>query len=70
MSIKDTRACIHAVLDGTIHDSDFRTTKVFGFSVPNHIDGVDPKVLFPREAWADEWEYEKARDKLAQMFYR
>lgn len=68
MSIKDTRACIHAVLDGTIHDSDFRTTKVFGFSVPNHIDGVDPKVLFPREAWADEWEYEKARDKLAQMF--
>ena len=68
MSLKDTRACIDAILDGSIHESEFRTTHTFGFSVPNTLAHLDTKVLFPREAWADEAEYEIARDKLAAMF--
>ncbi len=68
MSIKNTRACINAVLDGTINQSEFRTTKTFGMSVPNTLGDIDPKVLFPREAWADEMAFERARDGLAQMF--
>ncbi|MBU0721822.1 phosphoenolpyruvate carboxykinase (ATP) [bacterium] len=68
MSIKDTRACINAILDGTINKSEFRTTKTFGLSVPNTLGDVNPKVLFPREAWKDESEFEKTRDALAQMF--
>ncbi|MBU1658644.1 phosphoenolpyruvate carboxykinase (ATP) [bacterium] len=68
MSIKDTRACINAVLDGTINKSEFRTTKTFRLSVPNTLGDVNPKVLFPREAWEDKEAYDKARDKLAQMF--
>ena len=68
MSLKDTRTCIDSILDGSIHESEFRTTKTFGFSVPNTLAHLDTKVLFPREAWADEAEYEIARDKLAAMF--
>jgi phosphoenolpyruvate carboxykinase (ATP) len=68
MSIKDTRACINAILDGTINKSEFRTTKTFRFSVPNTLGDVNPHVLFPREAWADKDAYDIARDKLAQMF--
>ena len=68
MSLKDTRTCIDSILDGSIHESEFRTTKTFGFSVPNTLAHLDTKVLFPREAWANEEEYEIARDKLAAMF--
>ena len=68
MSIKDTRACINAILDGSIKDSEFRETKTFRLSVPNTLGDVNPNVLFPREAWEDKEAYDKTRDKLAQMF--
>ncbi len=68
MSIKDTRDCINAILDGSINDSEFRTTKTFGLSVPNTLGEIDPKVLFPREAWEDKDSFDSTRDKLAQMF--
>ena len=68
MSIKDTRACINAILDGSINESEFRTTKTFRLSVPNTLGDVDPKVLFPRESWADDDAFVETRDKLAQMF--
>jgi phosphoenolpyruvate carboxykinase (ATP) len=68
MSIKDTRACINAILDGSINSSEFRSTKTFGLSVPNTLGEIDPKVLFPREAWEDKEAFDAQRDKLAQMF--
>jgi phosphoenolpyruvate carboxykinase (ATP) len=68
MSIKDTRACINAILDGTINDSEFRTTKTFGLHVPNTLGDIDTKVLFPREAWEDKEAFDETRDRLAQMF--
>ena len=68
MSIKDTRACINAILDGTINDSEFRETKTFRLQVPNTLGDIDPNVLFPREAWSDKEAYDKARDDLARMF--
>jgi phosphoenolpyruvate carboxykinase (ATP) len=68
MSIKDTRACINAILDGSINSSEFRQTKTFGLSVPNTLGEINPKVLFPREAWEDQEAFDTQRDKLAQMF--
>lgn len=68
MSIKDTRACINAVLDGTINQSEFRTTNTFRLDVPCTLGDVDPKVLFPKDCWPDPKEFEVARDRLAQMF--
>jgi len=68
MSIKDTRACINAVLDGSINESEFITTTTFRLNVPTTLGDINPKVLSPREAWSDVNEFDKARDKLAQMF--
>ena len=68
MSIKDTRACINAILNGDINKSEFRTTKTFRLNVPNTLGDIDTKVLFPREAWADKDAFDATRDKLAQMF--
>ena len=68
MSIKDTRACINAILDGTINECEFQTTKTFRLNVPKTLGDIDPNLLFPRDAWEDKNLYDTTRDKLAQMF--
>ncbi len=68
MSIKNTRACINAILDGSINKSEFRQTKTFRLNVPNTLGDIKPDVLFPREAWGDKELFDKTRDELAQMF--
>ncbi len=68
MSIKDTRACINAILDGSINESEFDVTKTFRLHVPKTLGDIDPKVLNPREAWEDKEAFDKTRDRLAEMF--
>jgi len=68
MSIKDTRACITAILDGSINDSEFDTTKTFRLQVPKTLGDIDPEILNPRNAWADKDEFDRTRDELAEMF--
>jgi phosphoenolpyruvate carboxykinase (ATP) len=72
MGIKDTRACITAILDGTLAslpESQFAVDPVFGFSVPTAIPGMAKSVpLVPRDAWSDKAAYDAQRAKLAGMF--
>jgi len=68
MSLKDTRACINAILDGTITESEFDTTKTFRLQVPKTLGDINPELLNPRNAWEDKEEFDKTRDKLAEMF--
>ncbi len=68
MSIKNTRACINGILDGSINECEFDTTFTFGLQIPKTLNGVDTAVLNPRMAWKDREAYEKTRDKLAEMF--
>ena len=68
MSIKNTRACINAILDGSIQDSEFDTTKTFRLHVPKTLGNIKPEILNPRNAWEDKELFDKTRDKLAEMF--
>ncbi len=68
MSLKDTRACINAILDGSINDSEFDTTKTFRLQVPKTVGNINPELLNPRNAWEDKEAFDKTRDKLATMF--
>jgi phosphoenolpyruvate carboxykinase (ATP) len=68
MSIKDTRACIDAILDGSIHDSEFETDEIFGFNMPKSLNNVDSNVLNPKNAWADKDAYVATAKKLADMY--
>ncbi len=68
MSIKDTRACINAILDGSINKSEFDVTRTFVLHVPKTLGDINPEVLNPRNAWADKAEFDTKRDELAQMF--
>jgi phosphoenolpyruvate carboxykinase (ATP) len=68
MPIKTTRACIDAILDGSIGDADFSIDPVFGFEVPTSLPGVPDSVVTPRESWSDKAAYDAQRKKLANMF--
>ena len=68
ITIKDTRGIIDAILSGDIKKAPTKTIPMFNFEVPTELPGVDPKILDPRDTYANasEWE-EKAKD-LAQRF--
>ncbi len=69
MSIKDTRACINGILNGSINDAEFETLSTFNLAIPNHLDGVaDDAVLNPRNTWEDKEAYDATLAKLAGMF--
>jgi len=68
MSIKATRACINAILDGSIEDAEFDQTPFFTLSIPKQLPGVDTHLLNPRNAWTDKENFDKIARKLAGMF--
>jgi len=69
MSIKDTRACINGILNGSINDAEFETLPIFNLSIPKHLDGVaDDAVLNHRNTWEDKASYDASLAKLAEMF--
>lgn len=68
MSIKTSRTCIDAILDGSIHDAEFAVDPVFGFEVPKALPGIDSALLNPRSTWKDKTAYDQIERKLAQMY--
>mgnify|MGYP000042864759 CR=1 FL=1 len=70
ISIKDTRAIIDAILDGSIEKAETKVIPVFNFEVPTALHDVDSNILDPRNTYADvnEWN-EKAHD-LASRFIK
>ncbi|KAF4037402.1 Phosphoenolpyruvate carboxykinase [Phytophthora infestans] len=68
MSIKDTRACIDAILDGSIKNSKFSEDPNFGFSVPKKLGEISENVLNTSEAWSEKEAYDVTAKKLAGMF--
>lgn len=68
MSIKTTRTCVDAILDGSINDAEFVTDPMFGWEVPKELHGVDTHLLDPRNTWDDHDAYDKAKTDLAKMF--
>ncbi len=69
MSIKDTRACINGILNGSINDAEFETLPIFDLAIPKHLEGVaDDAVLNPRNTWDDKSAYDETLAKLAKMF--
>lgn len=70
MSIKDTRTCINAILDGSIKTCEFEEIPVFNLHVPKSLNGVQSEILNPKNTWEDKQAYDSSRDKLAHMFVK
>ena len=70
ISIKDTRGIIDAILNGSINKCKTKTIPYFNFEVPVELEGVDSKILDPRDTYefAHAWDV-KAKD-LASRFIK
>jgi len=69
MSIKDTRACINGILNGSINDAEFDKMPIFDLAIPRSLAGIkDYDVLNPKKTWEDKDEYDRTVRELASMF--
>ncbi len=70
ISIKDTRAIIDRILDGSIEHAKMQTVPIFNLQIPTALEGVATDILDPRKTYENEqiWT-EKAKD-LALLFIR
>lgn len=70
ISIKDTRAIIDAILDGSIEKAETKTIPVFNLTVPTSLHDVNSAILDPRDTYenANDWNV-KATD-LASRFIK
>ena len=68
ISIRDTRGIIDDILNGDIDNAPTKVIPIFDFVVPTELPGVDPKILDPRDTYADASEWTAKAEKLAGMF--
>lgn len=68
ISIKDTRAIIDAILDGSIDSAETKMIPVFNLEVPTNLPGVDPGILDPRDTYADPSDWDTKARELAGLF--
>lgn len=70
ISIKDTRAIIDAILDGSIEHAETAVVPVFNFNVPTALPNVDANILDPRNTYADASEWNTKAEDLAGRFIK
>jgi phosphoenolpyruvate carboxykinase (ATP) len=68
ISIRYTRALLHAALTGKLHGVEFRRDPVFGFEVPVECAGVPAQILDPGAAWPSRQAYDRKYATLAARF--
>jgi len=68
ISIKDTRAIIDAILDGSIDEADTFTLPIFDLAIPTRLPGVDPQILDPRNTYASPEQWQEKATALAKLF--
>jgi len=70
ISIRDTRGIIDAILNGSIEKAETKIIPVFNLEVPTSLPGVDPKILDPRDTYADVNEWNKKAVDLGSRFIK
>lgn len=68
ISIKDTRAIIDAILDGSIEKANTKMIPIFNFEVPVLLHDVDSAILDPRNTYAKTEHWTEKATHLAQLF--
>ena len=70
ISLKDTRAIIDAILDGTIEEAETKMIPIFNLYVPTSLHDVNPGILDPRDTYTHAGEWEKRAISLGSKFIR
>ena len=68
ISIKDTRAIIDAILDGSIEKASTKKMPIFNFEVPTALHDVNPSILDPRHTYSEASIWENKASDLASKF--
>ena len=70
ISIKDTRAIIDAILDGSIEKAETKIMPFFNLEVPKTLHDVDATILDPRDTYSDASEWTTKAEDLASRFIK
>ncbi len=70
MPIAVTRTLLDGALSGALDKAAMRRDAHFGFEVPLAVEGVDARLLSPRDTWADKAAYDAQAHRLVQMFIK
>ncbi len=70
ISIKDTRAIIDRILDGSMEKADTQIVPIFNLQVPTSLEGVNTEILDPRNTYADASEWNAKAEDLAARFIK
>ncbi len=70
ISIKDTRAIIDAILDGSIEKAETKIIPIFNFEIPTALHDVNPEILDPRATYENSSDWNKKADNLAGLFIK
>ncbi|MGC4040623.1 MAG: phosphoenolpyruvate carboxykinase (ATP) [Flavobacterium sp.] len=70
ISIKDTRAIIDAILDGSIENAETKMVPVFNLEVPTALHDVNPAILDPRDTYENVADWNAKAQDLASRFIK
>jgi phosphoenolpyruvate carboxykinase (ATP) len=68
ISIKDTRAIIDAILNGSLDNAETFTLPMFNLQIPTALPGVDTQILDPRSTYGSPEQWQEKADQLAKLF--
>ena len=68
IDLPSTRKIIDAILDGSLENAAYETVPIFGLSIPTSVNGVEPKLLNPRNLWDKPEDWDEAAKSLAKKF--
>ena len=70
ISIKDTRAIIDAILDGSIENAETKMVPIFNFEVPTSLHDVNSSILDPRDTYDKVSDWNTKANDLASLFIK
>ena len=70
ISIRDTRAIIDAILDGSIENAETKMVPVFNLEVPTYLHDVNPSILDPRDTYENASDWNSKANNLASLFIK
>ena len=70
ISIKDTRAIIDAIIDGSINDAEKVHIPILNLTVPTKLNNVSDGILDPRQTYSDVKEWEGKARSLAAKYIK
>jgi phosphoenolpyruvate carboxykinase (ATP) len=66
--LKVTRNLIRQIQQGKLDNVQFVKDDIFGLAIPESVDGVETKILNPKNAWSNQGDYLATAKKLEESF--